>query len=345
MPDETSPLLIDSAVSMMFQKEPDDKGAAAAADTPEASASALMSTDAPASTEHAEGNSADPAPADGNQNPPADQGDTTEGQADPGDALPPIEPPSSWSTEEKAEWNSLSRKAQEAVQRREQDNTRELRTIQNRQAEQQKLAEAEVTRLKGLASLVENVVNKEVADLAREFPEIKSEQDLVALATSDPARATLFKAKLDALNATMAARNATKTEVDKATQQEQTAHLTKAKEALLEAFPAWTNPEVARKEVTELQDYVVKAFGVDEATARGTIDPVIYKLTQKAMLYDRAQAAKAAAVDRTPPRTVKPGAQSSNPRDAGKEATRRSQLEKLNQSGDIDDALKLMFGS
>jgi hypothetical protein len=61
--------------------------------------------------------------------PPNDAGETNESDADPGDALPPIDAPSSWSTEEKAEWNSLSRKAQEVILRREQDATKALRTL------------------------------------------------------------------------------------------------------------------------------------------------------------------------------------------------------------------------
>ena len=45
--------------------------------------------------------------------------------------------------EEKTEWKGLSRKAQEAVLRRDQAATTELRNIQNRQAEHDKTATAE----------------------------------------------------------------------------------------------------------------------------------------------------------------------------------------------------------
>jgi hypothetical protein len=280
----------------------------------------------------------------GEQDTPADQGEATDGQADQGDdALPPIEPPTSWSTEEKAEWKALSRKAQEAISRREQDLTKALRTAQNSTAEHTKAAEAEVTRLKGLALQVDSIVNRDIADLAREFPEIKSEADAVSLATSDPARYTAFRAKLDALQMVANTRAAAQQEVTKAEQKVQTELLTKAKDALIEAFPTWKEADVARRESTELQDYVVKAYGVDESTARSTIDPVIYRLAQKAMLYDRAQAKVTAAIKRDPPRVVKPGTQDATPRQTAKENTRRSQLDRLTKTGDIKDALGLMF--
>lgn len=278
---------------------------------------------------------------EGEQDAPTDEGDAEEGDGDQGDALPLIEAPSSWSTEEKAEWAGLSRKAQEVIQRREQDSVRALRTAQNDAAEQRKTADAEVTRLKGLATHIDALVQRDVADLAKAFPEIKTEADVAALAQSDPARFAAFQGRLMALNAANQARANAAAEVAKADDVKRTEQLTQAKTALLEAFPAWKDPDVARREVTEIQDYAIKQ-GASEATARANLDPVIYKLAQKAMLHDRAQAARAQAINRTPPRVVKPG-QSSNPKATAKEEVRRAQEAKLSQTGDIQDAVALMF--
>jgi hypothetical protein len=97
---------------------------------------------------------------------------------------------------------------------------------------------------------------------------------------------------LQALASSQIARQNAQRELTQKADQQQKEYLAQAKEKLIEAFPAWKDLEVARRETTELQDYVVKNYGVDEATARATIDPAIYKLAQKAMLYDRAQTAK-----------------------------------------------------
>lgn len=336
---EQKPLTLDGALSFMRAdpsgtQEPDDN--TAAPDTNTAASD--------------EGNSApaqdDPSPADAagadQDTPPNDEGETNEGDVDPGDALPPIEAPSSWSTEEKAEWNSLSRKAQETILRREQDNTKALRTAQNATADSNKKVDAEVTRLKGLSDQIDGYLNEKVAELAKEFPEVKSEADLVALAASDPARAQLFNAKLQALQATNNAKVQAQRELAQKAEQQQQEHLAQQKEKLLEAFPAWKDPEVARREVTELQDYAIKELGVPEAAARATIDPVVYKLAQKAMLYDRAQASAKAALTRKPPRTVPPGARNADPRTTAKEDTRRSQFDRLAKSGDIEDARGLL---
>jgi hypothetical protein len=57
--------------------------------------------------------------------------------------LPPIEPPRSWTKEEKEEFASYPREAQEKIARREQDREAALRRSQNEAADQRKAIEAE----------------------------------------------------------------------------------------------------------------------------------------------------------------------------------------------------------
>lgn len=273
---------------------------------------------------------------------PLAPGETNDGSADQG-ALPIIEPPSSWKAEEKDVFKSLPRAAQEAIQRREQDRTNELRNLQNSTAAERQANAAEAARLKGLTGQIDTLVNKQVADLAGEFPEIKSEQDVIALATNDPARYSVFQAKLMALNATQQAKASALQEVQQRDAQAHSATMAQAKTALIEMFPAWKDNAVAQKEITEIQDYAISQ-GVPEAAARGVIDAHTYKIAHKAMLYDRAQAARTAAVDRTPPRTpVKPGSTGADKGERTAEA-RQTQLRKLSQTGSIEDALGLLRG-
>lgn len=328
MADE-APLTLDSALSLMTVTE-DNKPAAVAQDDPPAATPDTTADPIPAA--------ADTAAADPNS--PADPESVKTDDVDQG-ALPLIDPPASWKPEEKALWEATPRAAQEAILRRELDNTTALRKLQNSAAEQHKTTEAEVTRLKALTGQIEGVLNEKVAALSREFPEIKSEADVVALSQTDPARFSVFQAKLMELSSTAQQRQAALTEVGKVDEAKQTEYLAKAKDALLEAFPEWKDPQVARTQVTELQDYAIKT-GAPEAAARASLDPVIYKLAQKAMLYDRAQAAKTAAVTRDPPRVVKPGTQTVTPASTAKEENRRSMLGKLSTSGDLEDARGLL---
>lgn len=338
---DNTPLSLDSALSLM-SVQPGAADGATLEENEAAKTAADREAEAAAATDP---NSADPAAevtaAEGETDTPADQGETTDEGKDPGDALPPIEAPSSWSNEEKAEWNALSRKAQETILRREQDATKALRNAQNSTAESNKKVEAEVTRLKNVADKIDGYLNEKVAELAKDFPEVRSEQDLIALSRTDPARVQEFQLRLQAIASANAAKNDAQRELSVKNQEAQQAELAKAKDALIEAFPAWKDAEVARREVTELQDYAIK-LGVPEAAARTTVDPHIYKLAQKAMLYDRAQAAAKAAVTRTPPKTVKPGAQQGNPATAGKDENRRTKMQQLEKSGDLEDAIGLL---
>jgi hypothetical protein len=347
MPEDNAPLSLDSAISLL--SVPAGQADEATLEVNTAAMTAAEREEAAKNSAAPEGDNSTPAhgdtpPADdvAANDTPADQGETNEGEADPGDALPPIDPPSSWSTEEKAEWASLSRKAQETILRREQDATKALRNAQNSTAESNKKVDAEVTRLKELSGKIDGYLNEKVAELAKDFPEIRSEADLIALAQTDPAKAQLFQVRLQAIASANTAKADAQRELSQRAQEAQKVELAQTREKLLAAFPAWKDAEVARREVTELQDYVVKNYGVDEAAARASVDPIAYKLAQKAMLYDRAQAAAKAAQQRTPPKTVKPGAQTGNPATAGKDEIRRTQMQKLEKSGDIDDAVGLL---
>lgn len=287
----------------------------------------------------------DAAPSEGDTDTPADEGNTNAGEVDQGaNALPPIEPPASWTAEEKATWNATPRKAQEAILRRELDGTKAIREAQNKSAEQQKTVEAEVGRLKGLTSQIDGYLNEKLTDLAKDFPDVKSEADLAMLGQTDPSRYLAFDARMKAINSAVYARAEAEKELNARAEQAMQQDRAKSAEALLEAFPAWRDAEVAKREVPELQDYVVKNYRVDEATARSTVDPIIYQLAQKAMLYDRAQAAKAQAVKRDPPRVVNKSGSPTNPRVSAREDARRVQFAKLDETGAIEDAIGLLRG-
>lgn len=343
MPEGLEFLDIHDAVSLMTGGDPEPKPAADPAASADPAPAAADPAAAPAST-NPEQPSADGADAVADPNAQvSDPANTTTDGVDPGaNALPPIEPPVSWTTEEKAEWQSLSRKAQEAIQRREQDNVTALRNAQNGAAEQRKSVDVEITRLKGLNGQIESHLNEKMTDLAKDFPDVKTEADLVALSSTDPSRYLNFKARLEAIGSIKQAQELAQGRLTAEQERANNELAAQAKTVILKDFPTWSDPVVARKELTDLQDYAVKN-GVPEAAARGNVDPYVLKFVQKAMAYDRAQAAAAKAVQNTPPRVVTPGAQSSTPRADAKAKSRATQIEKLNNSGDIMDAMSLIL--
>jgi len=339
MSDENAPISIDSAVSMMLDKAPAAAPEAPAEKGTRDLESPQAGAEAPQEPQQNTDKSADSA---GDEKPATDDAPAATDDDDDQGSLPPIEAPSSWTTEEKEVFKTSPRKVQEAIARREQERTTELRNGQNSVAEQRKAVDAEVTRLKGLAEKMDGVIKEQADDIARDFPEIKSQADVEALASRDASRFAQFQARLMRFNAMQQAKADADTELaNKAKTQQQEAMAASHKE-LVKHFPTWSDPKVAMKEATELQDYAVKAFGISEQAARGLHNPVIYRMAQKAMLYDRAQAAKAAAVNRDAPRTVQPGATSATPKADRNAAARKAAIAKLDKSGDIEDALSLM---
>lgn len=344
MPDEFMPhgeaLDLRSAASLLT--------AAPAPETPAAPAAAETPTPAPAA-EETPAPAADEAPAA--ETPAAEAAEETPAQGDAPAAkdgkdeqgsLPPIEPPSSWKTEEKEFFKSLPRQAQETIQRREQDRDAELRRLQNTAADQRKAADGEVARLKGLADNLEKISNDAVDGIAKEFPEIKSQADIDNLARTDPGRFAEFQAALMRYNAIEQQKKAAQDEIKARNAAAQKEVVKAHYNEILKHFPTWSDPKVLAKEHGEVVDYAVK-LGADPAAARATTDPFIIRIAHKAMLYDRAQAAAKAAVSRDAAPTLKPGAVSVTPKADAAANTRKAQIAKLDKSGDIEDAIALML--
>jgi hypothetical protein len=123
-----------------------------------------------------------------NSDPPQEApAETTEQQPEP--AEPTIEPPRSWTKEEKEEFATYPREAQEKIARREQERETALRRSQNDAAEKlkgltAKEQEAEQVRQnyeKALPALLQQLQ----AAQAGQFADIKTQEDVTRLATED----------------------------------------------------------------------------------------------------------------------------------------------------------------
>lgn len=271
-----------------------------------------------------------------------DAEDEQTGEETGDETLPPIEAPASWKAEEKEAFKSLPRALQETVERRERERDAAIRTAQNESATSRQGSDAQIARLTGLADQMEGAVNREISDMARDFPEVKSEADAVALAQRDPAKFTEFQARLMALQGVMNTREQAKQEIAANFQRAQAQELATRKAALIEAFPTWVDAEVAQRELGVIRDYVIKN-GIPESETGPLVSPAAIKIIQKAQAYDKAQAALAAKkttpVAKAP---MKPGVAAGSKNEASR-TSREAQLAKLAQSGDMNDAFGLMF--
>jgi hypothetical protein len=113
----------------------------------------------------------------------------TESQAEPEAELPPIEPPRSWTKDEKERFTTLPRETQAYLAEREQERDREIRRTQNDAAEklkglnakEQAVEQARQQYETALPQLLQTLQNQQ----AGEFSDIKSISDVERLARED----------------------------------------------------------------------------------------------------------------------------------------------------------------
>ena len=126
--------------------------------------------------------------AEDNAAPPEEAPGETQ-ETEPAEELPPIDPPRSWTKDEKERFNTLPRETQEYIASREQERERDIRRSQNESAEQRKALEAELGKATqarqqyetALPILMENLQSA----MAGEFSDIKTMADVQRMAADD----------------------------------------------------------------------------------------------------------------------------------------------------------------
>jgi len=120
-------------------------------------------------------------------------------EAEPEAELPPIEPPRSWTKEEKDEFATYPREAQEKIARREQDRETALRRGQNETAEQRKALEAKLSEADQIRQRYEQALPQLLTTLQEqqqgEFSDIRTMEDVTKLAKEDWPRYALWDAQ------------------------------------------------------------------------------------------------------------------------------------------------------
>src|SRR3984893_1406905 len=147
----------------------------------------------PAEAPPREGGAAEPeAPAQAADRAPQETeapAEPTESQAEPAEQLPPIEPPRSWTKDEKERFTTLPRETQAYLAEREQERDREIRRTQNEAAEKLKGLNAKEQAIEQARQQYETAIPQLLQTLqnqqAGEFSDIKSISDVERLARED----------------------------------------------------------------------------------------------------------------------------------------------------------------
>lgn len=137
-------------------------------------------------------------------------GETTQA-AEPAE-LPPIEPPRSWTTDEKDRFKTYPRELQAYLSEREQERDRDLRRRQNEAADKLKAVEADQQAAQKARQEYEAVLPQLLQfvqqQMAGEYADVKTWADVERMAVEDPIRHSRWQVqqqKIAALNSEMAA--------------------------------------------------------------------------------------------------------------------------------------------
>lgn len=256
-----------------------------------------------------------------------------------------IDPPASWSAEARERFKQLPPELQQYLHERESERDRGVNQRMNEIAEQRKALEAEHAAIQQerqhYASQLQAFTSALQQQLAGEFADIKTVADLEKLATEDPDRFARWQAKQHALQAAQAQQLHLAQQQTKEHEEKLKAWTAEQEKILFDRFPAWKKDLAAgQREIAEIKRYLV-AEGIDRQQAEDLRDANLITLARKAMLYDRAQAARAKA-EKAPapaPKVQKPGTARPN---TDAEERKAAKFNRLRQSGRVEDAAALI---
>lgn len=236
--------------------------------------------------------------------------------ADPAEQ-PSIEPPRSWSKEDKELFNALPPETQQRVAERERSRESDFLRRQTEATEKSKALEAKEQAADQARQQYEHAAQNALQVLqsqqASEFADIKTDADVVKLATDDPFRFAQYQARqmqiqrqAQEVGWLTQQREQEKTKTFEAWSKEQDDKFTKQ-------FPEFADPEKGTKVRTAVTSYLTKEVGVPEAALQklwGTDlfrDAMWQRVVYDASRFHAAQQAAKSAVQAPKPQVQRPG--------------------------------------
>lgn len=288
----------------------------------------------------ANGDPVEPAPAE------------VQDEPDQEESLPPIEPPRSWSAEDKERFKGYPHDLQVIIAEREQQRDREVRRLQNEDAERRKAFEAERARLTEAQSKYEQTLPalmQAIQDAqAGEFADVRSMADVERLASDDPARYLRWTAHQQKLASVHA-------EVEAAQKRQAAEYSNRWNEyaatqdrMFAERIPDITDPAKAKKVMEGSADYLRdRGFNDSDLGAlwngQASIslrDARIQEIIVDAYRYREAQRSLKTAQPKPIPPVQRPGAPT--PRTSAAEENLKALTQKFEQTRSARDAAALL---
>jgi len=299
-PVDDSPLTLREAAELRIQrraKPRDETGKFAPKDAPQA-----------APGEQGSAEQADAAP------PPEANGETE--AIDPAQE-PPIDPPKSWSKQDRELWAKLDRDVQQRLLARDSDDTTAVRKAQQDAAEHRKAAEAERQKANEARQEYESKATATLrllmAEQARDFPEVKSQEDITKLANDDPFRFVQWQARQEHLRGLQTELSRIQDQKSKESQQQFAEWSAEQDKKFGEQFKEFADAEKGPKTRQEVISYLTEQVGVEKDALQGLWShPMFRDARMQRIVYDAArfhaaqEKAKSAVAAPKPP-VQKPG--------------------------------------
>ena len=273
----------------------------------------------------------------------ADQLDPDPGE-EPAETDHQIDPPSSWTSDERALWQQLSPEVQQVIARRDSDQHKAFTQKTQEIAEHRKALESTFSEIQSeRQSYAENLQKLlfVASPEAQHFAQIDWQQ----LATTDPASYVQLTAQRDALRGRLGAIQQELGRVQQAHQQDQAQQFAILRQAesqkLVELVPEFGDAEKGKALVGDLRKWL-SAEGFTDHEIGQVIDARVINVAVKAMRADRTlEARKAAEAKRTAPAAsavLPPGAPRQRS-DSAASQRRQQKLGQLQKSGTEKDAI------
>lgn len=286
-----------------------------------------------------------------NAAPPEEEvpGETQE--AEPAEELPLIEPPRSWTKEEKDRFKSLPRETQEYLATREQDRERAVRQSQNEAAEHRKALETEKSAVaqarqqyeRALPALLQTLQQQQ----AGEFSDIKTMEDVQRLAREDWPRYALWDAQQKQVAAVQQEVLAAQQRQQAEAQEQWVSFAQKEDQLLLDKAPELADNEKAGKlresALTALRDYFKDQELGDLWNGKASLslrDHRVQLLIMDAVKYRDGQKAVKQAIAKPLPPVQRPG--TAQQKGQAHQEVIQNLNKRLDRTGSLKDAADLL---
>lgn len=257
--------------------------------------------------------------------------------------LPPLKAPAFWKKAARDVFEQLPRQAQEQLLEQERERNEGVERALREAAEKRKSAESESSATQNERQRLKTALDQLVPDLQLAIQGKWAGVDWKKLAAEDQATYVAYQHQF---REDMARLNAARSERERLAKQEaETADRARQEQglaewnALVSKRPELKDQTKAKAFFESITDYA-RETGFPPDRFNNSLSHLELLTLEKAMLYDKAQAAKAAAVVKNIPKVQAPGPAKTRADKAADE--RAARLKRLEQSGDLEDARGLL---